>query len=1064
MKNTLMPIVRTDIAEDIEKNLGKKIILLTGAEGSGKSYIAKAIATNNLQKKYKELIRLKCINCGKKDNDDEIFDYDDDEIFDYNSFLSNILLKTKFSQKQSPTLSQERKVDIFKKNLKETKNRFIFVFDDFDKIEKINEQRYILQFLNDPNVYENAPVIITLTKQLELDLNNYNNCYEKKIGNIDKNNFEKICKKFIYTGLNKDLRNKILLIIKAIGKKEYYDFIREESKNDLCLMHDIQIHLVITIFNEENNKNLDSIKKSFERIKYNYELKRGDLIKKIFSKLSPDEKLFLHAISLFSTEVSKNRLKKITKLTNQKINHIETKYKELYLLDDFIKKTTIHKENEIKEYYSLIRPLKVSLERDRKDNPDKYSGLINNWINFYKVISKKIADKIDLDLSNLDKMEKEFNNISKVLKYCDYEKTLGRWKDYYEISDNIWYFSEITAKDVNNYHLRRYQIAKKIGDNKKIFDSALHFCNISCKKGEYANAKDCFEELKRRIDSVGLESERLSLKYIYTLALQSYFIAKNEEITFEEKKKMYNEAEIAFNQCEDKLPALIKTEHNLKEQRQLVKDYISVVKWHANCFYENINQHNTIKDFEELNDKIERSISYELKYGIDYSRVIVPVLISRIKLLLKYKDKVQNYEQKMIYDFEILKGLYDSTIKEDGGLKEDYEKIYIEAEEYVFKNEIKIQECKKIINKTLNDETQKKILPILQETKDLFLEAIKKVNAKDSIVKVSVTAMPDLGLANNVIRMSGGFFTGMFIEWESEVPFVPIDTTINSCGVAIYQLNKEISVDEFKNCFVGAEEKVKRELDYNWNFQRGNHFISFGKLESGDYCIVMHASADEYKRDMDDKSLYPPEKGVNEDYVWYSNDIHEIYSAKNKHRYLRYLYDNPAKKFISTAIRLETVNHIRMKDIAKCIFGDLIKNEIIFVPHYGMPTSNSIAIGCSWKKNESVLLTAPGKDIYIIKPVLKSEVENPFWLTPHGLGVSAQIEDIKYENGISINNIHLQSLEDVKEIKGRSIRCRNDNDTTFGVNIDTTLSNCNAERKTVIHPIASISVEGFKEF
>ena len=65
MKNTLMPIVRTDIAEDIEKNLGKKIILLTGAEGSGKSYIAKAIATNNLQKKYKELIRLKCINCGR---------------------------------------------------------------------------------------------------------------------------------------------------------------------------------------------------------------------------------------------------------------------------------------------------------------------------------------------------------------------------------------------------------------------------------------------------------------------------------------------------------------------------------------------------------------------------------------------------------------------------------------------------------------------------------------------------------------------------------------------------------------------------------------------------------------------------------------------------------------------------------------------------------------------------------------------------------------------------------------------------------------------------------------
>ena len=129
-----------------------------------------------------------------------------------------------------------------------------------------------------------------------------------------------------------------------------------------------------------------------------------------------------------------------------------------------------------------------------------------------------------------------------------------------------------------------------------------------------------------------------------------------------------------------------------------------------------------------------------------------------------------------------------------------------------------------------------------------------------------------------------------------------------------------------------------------------------------------------------------------------------------------------------------------------------------------MPNKNSIAIGCSWKKEKSVLLTAPGKDIYIIKPSLFNDDEK--WLTPHGLGVSATIDSIKYQNGLYVNNKLLKTPEDVKEIKGRSIRCRNDDDEAFKAHMGITLTMCKGEidNDNIIHPIATLSTEGFNKY
>ena len=74
MKVGYTPIVRTEISDTIEKNLGKRIIFIYGNKGSGKSFIAKAIAKNDkLNKKIDEEFFYKCVTKAEKENDNQIF-------------------------------------------------------------------------------------------------------------------------------------------------------------------------------------------------------------------------------------------------------------------------------------------------------------------------------------------------------------------------------------------------------------------------------------------------------------------------------------------------------------------------------------------------------------------------------------------------------------------------------------------------------------------------------------------------------------------------------------------------------------------------------------------------------------------------------------------------------------------------------------------------------------------------------------------------------------------------------------------------------------------------------
>jgi len=354
-----------------------------------------------------------------------------------------------------------------------------------------------------------------------------------------------------------------------------------------------------------------------------------------------------------------------------------------------------------------------------------------------------------------------------------------------------------------------------------------------------------------------------------------------------------------------------------------------------------------------------------------------------------------------------------------------------------------------MIDKTFLDNTQKSILPHLQITEQLVVSALEKETGKKC--NVEITAMPDLGLANNSIRMRGGFFTGMFMEWNADVPFVPVDATVNSCGVSVFLLREKIPFQEFKSRIDSAKKQMG-QLGYNWNFERGNHFISLCRNDLDQYSIVLHASADEYKKSVPGRSLYPIPN------AWYCDDI-KVIATENSDRYLRYLVGDSANSFTSIAIELEKINEERMNAAAMMIAEDIIKEEVCYIPHYGMPTESSIAIGCSWKPDKSVLLSVPGKDVFIIENVDNGSNR---WLTPHGFGAEIVSPNITYKNGkLYINGIHILHDDDVKLLKGKGIRYVQSDNKQIKDYINRILQEINARIISKLHPIVTINKDGY---
>lgn len=373
-----------------------------------------------------------------------------------------------------------------------------------------------------------------------------------------------------------------------------------------------------------------------------------------------------------------------------------------------------------------------------------------------------------------------------------------------------------------------------------------------------------------------------------------------------------------------------------------------------------------------------------------------------------------------------------------------------------------------VVNLSLNDNTQKNILKHLETTSKLLSKVGTELSETQKESKIY--AMPDLGIAQNGTRMIGGFFTGACYTWDSDVPFVPVDATVNVCGTTVYKLNQRITVQEFQKRLDSVMKNretylkyasthlpsqildsidIERADKFYWNYNVGNHFAILAEqnddnseLPKGQYMIV-HASAIELKKDNLKYGLYPVEGN------WYYDDIQTKYDDK-ENRYLRYIYGKKAFQFAELANMLQKINKDRNRYFCKKVLGELSGEEVINLSHYGMPTNNAICIGCQWEQEDFTLLTAPGNDIYLVHPNVSAKntinVNNrEITLTPHGCGVMLKnsSDTIEYlDDGILIGNKHFKKGQSINIGNDVAVRTKGMNSTSVKQHIETILGKC----------------------
>lgn len=352
-----------------------------------------------------------------------------------------------------------------------------------------------------------------------------------------------------------------------------------------------------------------------------------------------------------------------------------------------------------------------------------------------------------------------------------------------------------------------------------------------------------------------------------------------------------------------------------------------------------------------------------------------------------------------------------------------------------------------MINKTLNDATQKMLIPHLEITEELLARVATKLSGKK--MDVQITAMPDLGIAHNCTRMMGGFFTGACYEWNTDLPFIPVDATVNVCGTAVFKLKKQISVQEFlKRAKKVLEDKTK----YTWNYTRGNHFISLTRsngeygTEEG-YYMVVHASANEFKNGP--QGLYPNSN------VWYYDDIQTEY-FEGTSRYLRYIAGKPAERFYEIAKMLISFNEERNRYFIRNVLQEYLDKEVLSVQHYGMPNNHKVCIGSHWENTTYTLLTAPGRPIFIVEPG-KNYVGSP-----HGLGLTVKNTHIEFlKNAIKIGDKEFKKGESIDIGEDALNRCSSPTDNLDNYVCDI-LKVCPGKIIGKLHQIVSISKDGTK--
>lgn len=290
----------------------------------------------------------------------------------------------------------------------------------------------------------------------------------------------------------------------------------------------------------------------------------------------------------------------------------------------------------------------------------------------------------------------------------------------------------------------------------------------------------------------------------------------------------------------------------------------------------------------------------------------------------------------------------------------------------------------------------------------------------------------DLGFPHDVIRLAGGFATGICVCWETKKTFVPVDICMNACTVSLYELtNNEI---EFFN-----EDRIKllirnlNDSSYKANFHRGNHFISLLEdIKSKKNYLMIHSSAAEFETMYN--GLYP----VENNYIFENIKIYYSHG-----RYIRYIDGKIADLYLKLADSLYKYNENRHDFIIASLLGKLERvKSINHYHHYGMPCAHIALLGSHMIQKGQItpLLTRPGENVYLLKyydvldDALRLPSDKEYFITPHGWG-KCHTSETKIEIDCENKIMQLDSLkykirygESLREHPGLELRNIQSND------------------------------------
>jgi hypothetical protein len=275
------------------------------------------------------------------------------------------------------------------------------------------------------------------------------------------------------------------------------------------------------------------------------------------------------------------------------------------------------------------------------------------------------------------------------------------------------------------------------------------------------------------------------------------------------------------------------------------------------------------------------------------------------------------------------------------------------------------------------DRTQKVLRQYLNNTENRFNELLSEYGGN---AKIKTTL--DLGFPHDVIRIAGGFATGVYVEWDSSFPIIPVDTCVNVCTCSFFEVSDNIQKIFKTVTFKELNKKLANSI-YMSNFHRGNHFISFLKSQTtSKLFLLLHSSAFELERKFN--GLYPIAEN------WYYDKI-ETYV--NKNGYIRYISGSDAELFFKIAQHSIPFNENRHEFIAHQLLQGITKVQTVeHHHHYFMPNNHSVVMGNYVIKAGDIapILTLPGENIYRVKfkkaKFKELYIDNEKFLVPHGWG------------------------------------------------------------------------------